>query len=261
MATPKLGFSELSSAAANQTLANQTFDKLDQLVQLRVLDKDLATPPGSPADGAAYIVAASATGAWSGKEGQIAYWRSSANAWSFLVAANGWLVWVDDEARRYSREGGSWVLQASAAAGVESVVPGYGVTVDDTDPANPIVSADVKQSIIIACSDETTALAAGTGKVTFRMPYAFTLSSVRASLVTPQTGGSILTVDINEAGTSILSTKLTIDNGEKTSATAAAAAVISDASLADDAEITIDLDQIGDGTAKGLKVALIGKPT
>ncbi|MFN4063435.1 MAG: hypothetical protein ACK4JA_04510 [Parazoarcus communis] len=116
------------------------------------------------------------------------------------------------------------------------------------------------QSIIIACSDETTALTAGAGKVTFRMPYAFTLSAVRASLTTAQTGGSILTVDINEGGASILSAKLTIDNGEKTSTSAATAAVISDTALADDAEITIDLDQVGDGTAKGLKVALIGVP-
>lgn len=234
MATPKLGLPELASAAANQTLANQTFDKLDQLVQMRVLDKELSAPPGSPADGAAYIVATSATGAWAGKEDQIAYWRSSANAWSFLTPNNGWLVWVDDEARRYSREGGAWVQQASA-----SVSP---------------------QSIIIACSDETTALTAGTGKVTFRMPYAFTLSAVRASLGAAQTSGSIITVDINETGVSILSTKLTIDNGEKTSTTAASPAVISDSALANDAEITIDLDQIGDGTATGLKVTLIGVP-
>lgn len=260
MATPKLGLPELASAAANQTLANQTFDKLDQLVQLRVLDKDLATPPGSPSDGAAYIVAAGATGAWSGKAGQIAYWRTATNGWAFLVPANGWLVWVDDEARRYSREDSAWVLQASASAGVETVVAGSGIAVDASDPTNPVVSATVKQPIIIACSDETTALTAGAGKVTFRMPYAFTLTGVRASLTTAQTSGSILAVDINEAGASILSTKLTVDNGEKTSTTAAAAAVISDTSLADDAEITIDIDQIGDGTAKGLKVTLIGVP-
>ena len=91
------------------------------------------------------------------------------------------------------------------------------------------------------------------------MPYAFTLTDVRASLATAQSCGSIFTVDINEGGASILSTKLTIDNGEKTSTTAATAAAISDAELADDAEITIDIDQIGDGTAKGLKVALIGR--
>lgn len=112
--------------------------------------------------------------------------------------------------------------------------------------------------MVVACSDETTALTTGTAKVTFRMPRAVTLTAVRASLSTTQTSGSILTVDINEAGSTILSTKITIDNGEKTSTTAVAAPVISDAALADDAEITIDIDQVGDGTAKGLKVALIG---
>lgn len=116
------------------------------------------------------------------------------------------------------------------------------------------------QCIPIACSDETTALTAGSAKVTFRMPYAFTLSAVRASLTTAQASGSILTVDINEGAASILSTKLTIDNTEKSSTTAVAAAVISDSALANDAEITIDIDQVGDGTAKGLKVYLIGAP-
>ncbi len=90
------------------------------------------------------------------------------------------------------------------------------------------------------------------------MPRAVTLTAVRASLTTAQASGNIFTVDINENGTSILSTKLTIDNTEKTSATAATPPVISDTSLADDAEITIDIDQIGNGTATGLKVMLIG---
>lgn len=113
-------------------------------------------------------------------------------------------------------------------------------------------------SITIAVSDETTALAAGTGKVTFRMPHAATLSAVRASVTTAPTG-SVLTVDINEAGSSILSTKITIDASEKTSTTAATPAVISDTSLADDAEITIDIDGVGSTIAgAGLKVTLIG---
>jgi hypothetical protein len=112
--------------------------------------------------------------------------------------------------------------------------------------------------IQVAASDETTALTTGTAKVTFRMPYAMTVTAVRASLSTAQASGSIFTVDINEGGTTILSTKLTIDNTEKTSTTAATPAVISDTALADDAEITIDIDQIGDGTAAGLKVTIIG---
>ena len=116
----------------------------------------------------------------------------------------------------------------------------------------------VPDVIQLACSDETTAISAGTAKVTFRMPYAMTVTAVRASLTTAQTSGNIFTVDINDSGTSILSTKLTIDNTEKTSTTAVTAAVISDTALADDAEITIDVDQIGDGTAKGLKITIIG---
>ena len=112
--------------------------------------------------------------------------------------------------------------------------------------------------LVVAASDETTALTTGTAKITFRMPRAVTLTAVRASLTTAQASGSIFTVDINESGTSILSTKLTIDNTEKTSTTAATPPVISDTSLADDAEMTIDIDQIGNGTAKGLKVMLIG---
>lgn len=120
------------------------------------------------------------------------------------------------------------------------------------------VSGAQTTSICIACSDETTALTAGTAKVTFRMPYAMTLTAVRASLTTAQASGSIFTVDINEGGTSILSTKLTIDNTEKTSTTAATPAVISDSSLANDAEITVDIDQIGTSGAAGLKIYLIG---
>ena len=66
-------------------------------------------------------------------------------------------------------------------------------------------------------------------------------------------------IDINEGGVSILSTVISIDASEKTSTTAATAPVISDSALADDAEITIDIDQIGSLTAgKGLKVYLIG---
>jgi hypothetical protein len=111
--------------------------------------------------------------------------------------------------------------------------------------------------IAVAVSDEETALTTGNAKVTFRMPFAMTLTAVRASLTTASTSG-LPTFDINEGGTTILSTKLTIDANEKTSTTAATAAVISDTALADDAEITIDIDTAGTG-AKGAKVYLIGR--
>jgi len=126
----------------------------------------------------------------------------------------------------------------------------------NTDYDTEWLSLTTADIYVIACSDETTALTTGTGKVTFRMPTAGTLTAVKATLTTAP-AGSALIVDINEGGTSVLSTKLSVDDGEKTSATAATPAVISDSALANDAEITIDIDQVGSGTAgAGLKVNL-----
>src|SRR3546814_2453854 len=80
----------------------------------------------------------------------------------------------------------------------------------------------VPWSLIVAIGDEVTELSTGVAKVTFRLPHAVTLTAVRASLTTASSSGAP-TFDIHESGTPILSTKLTIDPGEKTSATAATA--------------------------------------
>lgn len=118
--------------------------------------------------------------------------------------------------------------------------------------------AALPTTIQLACSDETTALTVGTSKAVFRMPYAMTLTGVRASVTTAPTGSTLI-VNIKENGTTILSTLLSIDATEKTSTTAATPAVISDSALADDSEITIDITQIGSTVAgAGLKVTLIG---
>ena len=153
-----------------------------------------------------------------------------------------------------------------------TLIPNTGISVPDTGDtaynatwgaltisALVALGNQIPRTIAFAVSDETTALTTGTAKITFRMPYAMTVTAVRASVTTAPTG-STLVVDINDSGTSILSTKLSIDAGEKTSTTAATAAVISDTALADDAEITIDIDQVGSTIAgAGLKVYITGK--
>jgi hypothetical protein len=112
--------------------------------------------------------------------------------------------------------------------------------------------------IQVAMSDETTAItSSGNPKLTMRMPHGMELTEVRASLTTASSSGAV-TVDINLDGTSILSTPLTIDQGEKTSTTAATPAVISEDQLWDDGPITFDVDGAGTGAA-GLKVTLIGQ--
>lgn len=114
------------------------------------------------------------------------------------------------------------------------------------------------ESFIVACSDEPSALASTGTAVTFRMPYAFTVTDVRASLGSAASTGTFQ-VDINENAVSILSTKLTIDANETTSQFANTQPVISDTSLAEDSIITIDIDDTADNTATGLKVTIIGR--
>ena len=139
-----------------------------------------------------------------------------------------------------------------SAGAMAWLVPGGNFVVSGTD-------LKAEETHGIALSDETTAITTGTNKATFSLPYAFTVTSVYATLNTVSSSGTP-TVDINEDGTTILSTKLTIDANEKTSATATTAAVISDASIAINAEIGFDIDTAGTG-AKGLKVFIRGYRT
>jgi len=108
--------------------------------------------------------------------------------------------------------------------------------------------------------DKDTDLTTGNGKGgEFRISplRAITVKDVGAYVDTAATGANLLTVDINEGGTSILSTKITLDDGEKTSTAAVTQPAISDTSIASDAIITFDIDQVGNTTAgKGLVVWL-----
>lgn len=116
--------------------------------------------------------------------------------------------------------------------------------------------SDVLETAIIACSDETSSITTGTAKATFRMPWAATLVAVKAGLTTAPTGSTAV-FDINKNGTTVLSTKLSVDAGEKTSYTAATPAVISVSSFAIDDEVTFDFDQVGSTIAgAGVKITL-----
>lgn len=174
----------------------------------------------------------------------------------------------DNEILQYDSGTSSWINQTISEAGLVSGSGVAKISYQTTAPSSPAtgdiwIDSDytldsLTQYMIIAVSDETTYLTTGTAKVTFRAPFAMTLPQIpRASLTTASTSG-VVTVDINESGTSILSTKLSIDASEKTSTTAATAAVLSDTSIADDAEITIDIDAAGTSAA-GLKIVLYYK--
>lgn len=231
------------------------------------------------ASATSYIVAAKATGAVSAAT-TTTNWDNAADYWrlySVVAGASTVTSYTDSRTMGAFQGAGSGggggmsnpmttagdIITGGASGAPQRLAAGTNGHVLKMVSGAPVWAAEgggssVTTAIPIAVSDETTALTTGTAKVTFRMPFAFTLTAVRASVTTAPTG-SVLTVDINEGGASILSTKLTIDAGEKTSVTAATPAVISDTALADDAEITIDIDTVGSTVAgAGLKVYLIG---
>lgn len=97
----------LAAQAQKHVTVNESLQKLDLVVQLSVLDRSLAAPPGSPADGARYVVAASPTGAWSGHAGKVAAWQDG--AWIFLTPREGWIAWVANEDRLIFHDGTTWI--------------------------------------------------------------------------------------------------------------------------------------------------------
>jgi hypothetical protein len=94
--TPNLKLPYIEAAQAQKHVThNEALRTLDAIVQLGVLDRDLAAPPGSPADGERYLIAAGASGDWAGKDLQVAVFQDG--GWSFLEPRPGWLCWVIDE--------------------------------------------------------------------------------------------------------------------------------------------------------------------
>lgn len=121
--TPNNGLPLLPENTLLQYLVfNELAVRLDALLQLAVLDRGLNTPPGSPADGARYIVGGTPTGAWVGNEDAVAVWVAADAAWTFLTPVEGWRAYVIDEDADYIFDGAAWVLSSSSGAADRSSV-------------------------------------------------------------------------------------------------------------------------------------------
>lgn len=127
--------------AADQSQKHVTVNEallvLDSLVFLALLDRSLSAPPGSPAAGARYLVAASPSGAWAGHAGEIAVFQDG--GWVFLTPRVGWRAVVLDEGAEILFDGTRWRPVIGVASGaatsirvIEEEVTVAGATTDTT---------------------------------------------------------------------------------------------------------------------------------
>ena len=105
--TLSLGLPLMASAQAQKHVThNEALLRLDALVQLSVIARDVAAPPASPAEGNRYLVAAGAAGAWAGHSGDIACFQNG--AWIFASPQTGWRLWLQAETKLIVFNGTIW---------------------------------------------------------------------------------------------------------------------------------------------------------
>lgn len=85
---------------------NEAIARLDLLVQLAVEARDLAQAPPDAAPGLRHIVGPGASGAWAGREGDIALMTET--GWQFTSPQPGWQAHVVSEAHTVAWTGQAW---------------------------------------------------------------------------------------------------------------------------------------------------------
>lgn len=162
-----------ASQAQKHVTVNEALRQLDILVQLSVKDRDLATPPGSPAEGDRYIVAASPAGDWSeASAGDVAAFVDG--AWMLLSPGEGWRAWLQDEDSEVVWSGSAWVDPSASGSSPEPTVTAEGanggklemriVEEELTSLSGPTATSTVSfpnQCIILGCAARTTTAITG----------------------------------------------------------------------------------------------------
>lgn len=110
--SPQLGLAYIQPQQAQKHVtANETFRRLDALVQLSAKSATAGAEPGGPAEGERYILPAAASGAaWSlMDEGDIAAFQDG--AWAAYAPQEGWRCYVEDRGETLVSIGGVWKAQ------------------------------------------------------------------------------------------------------------------------------------------------------
>jgi len=137
-----LPFVEAAQAQKHVTV-NEALSRLDALVHLGVESATETAPPGSPAEGARWIVGDGASGAWAGEHGKVAAYIDG--AWVFLTPNAGWQAWDKATRSLLIHDGAAWV--AGPAGTVAALTPNMAAT--------RIETIEIDHTIVAGASNDT----------------------------------------------------------------------------------------------------------
>ena len=111
MSTPRFGLTTVPTNTTNPSVpVNDALLVLDAMIDTATQSKTLTAPPATVAGdrGKVWIPAATATGAWAGKEKQLAI-CTGADAWQFVSPPTGKRVYNIADTTSYLYNGSAWV--------------------------------------------------------------------------------------------------------------------------------------------------------
>jgi len=141
-ATARLGIPMLSAGQAQKEIYhNEALQTFDAIVAANVEEPPRVSPPASPAVGTCYIIASGATGAWTGKQDNLACF--TAGGWRFIAPIDGLFAYVRSTSVWAVYRSSAWelgVLRCSAlniggqqvvgVRGAAIAAPAGGTTID-----------------------------------------------------------------------------------------------------------------------------------
>jgi|GEM_PF-2538346 len=162
--SPRLGLSYIAPAQAQKHVtANETFTRLDTLVQLSVVSASQTSQPSTPAQGETYILPAAATGpVWENlAQGSIAAFQDG--HWQTITPKDGWRAWSVEASKLLVFQAGDWTAlsgnssadNASGSGGTSpspSTLPTLGInTLAETSNRLSVKS----DSVLLSHDDQT----------------------------------------------------------------------------------------------------------
>lgn len=113
--TPHLNITLVTqSQSQKEVTINLAFQVLEALQNTGIISMALSAPPGSPAEGALYVVKATGSGAWLGQDGNLAYFING--GWLFITPLNGLTLYDLSQSLLVTYSSGSWISPDSTFA-------------------------------------------------------------------------------------------------------------------------------------------------